>query len=311
MALYKAEDVVISATDGTLSSTGSDRLFVTVSAAVANNLAFTTQPGSGNNSSVWATQPIVTILDVYGNIVTGGIARSIALAIGNNPSTGTLSGTTSMNTSNGMTAYSDLSINKGGTGYTLIASTSGITSATSDPFDISNPAPTVSGISPNLVCAGGGSFTLAILGTNFNPQSVVLFNGLSRAITLQTDIELEVTILAGDIANGGIPSITVVNPTPGGGTSSGSTLTVSQIVITPSVTQPSCFADGSISLTVDGGTAPLQLRLGRHCRNGKLEGPDWPKTYNIQCNCYRCQWLFRNFVERAGCCHRLYRYYGL
>ncbi len=61
----------------------------------------------------------------------------ITLAIGNNPSGGTLSGTfTDVAAVGGRATFSDISIDLAGNGYTLVASTTGLTPATSAPFNI-------------------------------------------------------------------------------------------------------------------------------------------------------------------------------
>src|SRR6266550_2163971 len=54
---------------------------------------------------------------------------------------GTLSGTTSVNAVNGVATFSTLSINNAGNGYTLTASASGLTGATSTAFNITAPPP--------------------------------------------------------------------------------------------------------------------------------------------------------------------------
>jgi hypothetical protein len=74
---------------------------------------------------------------------TGGVAvplagRSVTVAISTNPGGGTLSGTLSGTTnSSGVATFGNLSIDKSGTGYTLGATSSGLTSATSSAFTIS------------------------------------------------------------------------------------------------------------------------------------------------------------------------------
>ena len=258
MALYKAETALISVTDGTYSSTGAENLTVTVSAATYG-LYFTTQPGGTTQvDDLFTSQPVVTVQDVYGNI-NSGTARNITLAIGTNPGSGILGGTTTaaVNTSTAQAPFTDLSINKAGTGYTLVASSSGLSNGTSSPFDISNPAPTLDAISPSQICAGGGDFTLTVSGTNFNSQSVVKINGSVRTTSCLNSTLLTATILSSDIGSAGTPSITVINPAPGGGNSSSATLTVSLVSFTPTVTQPSCFSLGKITLgTITGGTAP-------------------------------------------------------
>jgi hypothetical protein len=78
----------------------------------------------------------VEVRDLGGNRVTSSSA-TVSLAIDNNPSSGTLSGTTSHAASSGLATFPGLSINNAGNGYTLMASSSGLTAATSPAFDIS------------------------------------------------------------------------------------------------------------------------------------------------------------------------------
>jgi len=88
------------------------------------------------------------------------------MAIGTNPSGGTLTGTTSVTASAGVAAFSQLRIDKAGTGYTLIASSAGLTPATSNAFNI-----TVGAWSDLLVQAsGGGNIGTQSQGTAFNIQ---------------------------------------------------------------------------------------------------------------------------------------------
>jgi hypothetical protein len=77
----------------------------------------------------------------------------VSLAIGTNPSTGTLSGTTPVAAVNGLATFSNLSIDNAGTGYTLTASSSGLTGATSSTFNIT-AAPV--GITHTRLTSGNG-----------------------------------------------------------------------------------------------------------------------------------------------------------
>src|SRR5947207_15549530 len=65
--------------------------------------------------------------------------RSVGL--GANPGGGTLAGTTSVNAVSGVATFSTLSINNAGNGYTLTASASGLTGATSASFNITAAPP--------------------------------------------------------------------------------------------------------------------------------------------------------------------------
>ena len=62
----------------------------------------------------------VSVQDAFGNTVTSSGA-SITVAIGTNPGGGTLSGTATVSASSGVATFSNLSIDKTGTGYTLTA----------------------------------------------------------------------------------------------------------------------------------------------------------------------------------------------
>ncbi|MGD0020639.1 MAG: hypothetical protein ABSD62_15470, partial [Candidatus Limnocylindrales bacterium] len=66
-------------------------------------------------------------------------SATVTIAIGTNPGGGTLSGTTSVAAVAGVATFSNLSINLPGTGYTLSATSTGLTSATSSAFDIILP----------------------------------------------------------------------------------------------------------------------------------------------------------------------------
>ena len=105
----------------------------------ANKLAFTTQPATASAGA--AIAPTVSVQDIFGNTVTVS-AASITLAIGNNPGGGILSGTNPTSVVLGVASFGDLSVDKVGTGYTLTASSGGLTGATSVSFDVNPGAAT-------------------------------------------------------------------------------------------------------------------------------------------------------------------------
>jgi len=71
-----------------------------------------------------------------------------------------------------------------------------------------------------------------VTGTNFNPSSKVRWNGADRTTTYVSVTSLTAAIPASDIASAGTASVTVFNPTPGGGTSAAKTFTISGPTIT-------------------------------------------------------------------------------
>ena len=258
LSLYKAENAVIVASDGTYNSEGDDALAVTVSAA-AFQLFFTTQPIGALAGNTFATQPVITVSDAYGNLNLG-TSRTITAAIGTNPSSGTISGNTdlSLNTNTGIATFTNLSIDKAGASYTLVASSPGLSNATSSAFDISNPIPSVTDIPSPFLCSLSNNFSITVNGTNFNTQSVVYANGVARATTYVSGTQLQATLLASDIANFATPNIGVTNPSPGGGSTVPAPLALNYtyVKINPSTVQPTCAALGSITLSITGGTAP-------------------------------------------------------
>jgi hypothetical protein len=86
-----------------------------------------------------------------------------------------------------------------------------------------NPAPTLTSLSPSSATVGGEAFLLTVSGTGFVPTSTVAWNGAPRTTTYVSPTELRAAIPASDIAFTGRDSITVTNPTPGGGTSTAET----------------------------------------------------------------------------------------
>src|SRR5437762_8679678 len=73
--------------------------------------------------------------------VSTGVCGLDTVALGANPGGGTLAGTTSVNAVSGVATFSTLSINNAGNGYTLTASASGLTGATSASFNITRSPP--------------------------------------------------------------------------------------------------------------------------------------------------------------------------
>jgi hypothetical protein len=90
-----------------------------------------------------------------------------------------------------------------------------------------NPVPTLTSLTPNTAAVGSPTFTLTVNGTNFVPGAVVTWNGSPRQTTFFSASQLFAQIPAEDIATVGTASVTVVNPTPGGGASNTLTFTVS------------------------------------------------------------------------------------
>jgi hypothetical protein len=81
-----------------------------------------------------------------------------------------------------------------------------------------NPAPIISGITPNSTTAGGAAFTLTVNGASFVKGSTMNWNGTALTTSYVSATQLTATVPANDIVNAGNASVTVTNPAPGGGT---------------------------------------------------------------------------------------------
>jgi CubicO group peptidase (beta-lactamase class C family) len=127
--------VVITATAGGVSGTA-DVTFV----AAPTRLAFTVQPGNVQVGSALTPAVVVSATDAAGNVATS-FSGTITIAIGNNPGGSTLGGTRSIAAQNGMARFTNLTLDRAGTGYTLSASASGLTSVTSRGFDVTASGP--------------------------------------------------------------------------------------------------------------------------------------------------------------------------
>jgi hypothetical protein len=83
-----------------------------------------------------------------------------------------------------------------------------------------NPVPLINQpLVPDAAAPGGPGFTLTVNGTGFVSGASVNWNGSARATTFVSTAQLTATILASDIAIASTASVTVVNSSPGGGTS--------------------------------------------------------------------------------------------
>jgi hypothetical protein len=93
----------------------------------------------------------------------------------------------------------------------------------------SNPAPTITALSPGAVAAGEvglNGFTLTVTGTNFVSPSTVEWNGSPRPTEFVSSTELQAQVDFADVQTAGSASVAVVTPSPGGGSSSTLTFTI-------------------------------------------------------------------------------------
>ena len=97
-------------------------------------------------------------------------------------------------------------------------------------FTVKNPAPSVSSVSPNPAISLLGGYTLTVNGSGFVRSSVVQVDGKSYPTTFVSPTQLKAQVSSSDLLSLGQHNVTVVNPSPGGGTSNAVTLTVASLL---------------------------------------------------------------------------------
>ena len=169
---------LVASTSTGLSPVNSTTFAVTV--GPATKLAFTTQPTNVSVAQSFPVSPVVTIQDVGGNTVTTGAAATafVTLAILSNPGGGTLTCTGGLSKAAiaGVATFAGCSIDRAGVGYTLTATSTGLTSATSNAFNVTAPAAVISLVRSAGMVAYGQS-------VGFTIQFAT--NGAGRTFTIE------------------------------------------------------------------------------------------------------------------------------
>lgn len=135
LSITQAGSAMLSAADGSLPSVTSSTFPIT--AGTAALLTILSQPASGIASQ--ALSPLtVQVEDANGNLVDGA---TVTLSLASKPNLGALGGTLSETSADGVTTFSDLTLNRAGS-YTVTAA-NGSLSATSGAIAITYASPTV------------------------------------------------------------------------------------------------------------------------------------------------------------------------
>jgi len=130
-------------------------------------------------------------------------------------------------------------------------------------FAAENPVPLINQpLVPDATAPGGEGFTLAVHGTGFVSAAVVNWNHGSLPTTFVSHSELTASIPASDIAAASTASVTVVNPSPGGGTSNVMFFEVTPSSSSIALSAPSAFGAG---------TNPDSAAVGDFNGDGKLD----------------------------------------
>lgn len=112
-------------------------------------------------------------------------------------------------------------------------------------FTIDNPPPTVTQASPASVLVGAQDTTITLTGTGFVASSTVQLGSTALVTKLESATALGVIVPAADATSAGSFSITVMNPSPGGGTSTPVSFAVDNPVPALNTISPTALAAAS------------------------------------------------------------------
>ena len=296
MTLYKAETITVSVTDTSISGTSAS---ITISAAAANKLSFTQSPSNTVAGVAFASQPVVTVQDQYGNTVTTDTS-SVTIAV--TGGTATLSGCAAnpKAASAGVATFGGCTITTAGT-YTLTATDGSLTSAVSGSFTISaaaanklsftqSPSNTVAGVAfasqpvvtvqdqyGNTVTTDTSSVTIAVTGGTAtlsgcaaNPKAASAGVATFGGCTITTAGTYTLTATDGSLTSAVSGSFTIsaaaanklsFTTQPGGGTSN-----------TAWTTQPTVTVQDAYGNTVTSSNASIIVAIGTNPGTGTLSG---------------------------------------
>ena len=135
--------------------TGATSAPFSITAAAADRLGFLVQASTTVAGSAITPAVQVEVRDAFGNRVTTSSA-SVSLALDANPGSATLDGIVTRPATNGVATFDGLTIKRAASGYTLAASSAGLSGATSSAFNVSagDPSALAFVTPPTSVVAG-------------------------------------------------------------------------------------------------------------------------------------------------------------
>jgi hypothetical protein len=187
-----------------------------VTPAAASQLVVASEP-AGSMTAGSSTGLTVHVEDAFGNLATG-YGGEVTVALAGGPFGAGLDGSLSTSASGGVASFSGLSIDQAGTGYTIEATATGLSSATTDCFTVTPAAPSqlVIEAGPASSLAAGAAFGLTVsvedpygnLETSYGGElSVGLASGPAGAVLDGTSTES---------ASGGVASFSGLDLTTAG-----------------------------------------------------------------------------------------------
>ena len=117
----------------------------------------------------------------------------------------------------------------------LLSGCGGAGYSSTTPPPVSNPTPTIGSINPTSAVVGSADFTLTVTGTSFITTSVVQWNGSPKQTSYISSTQVQAQISASDLSSAGSVNVTVLNPSPGGGTSGGAPFTINSAGVSQAI----------------------------------------------------------------------------
>jgi hypothetical protein len=255
----------VGSTELTIAVTAADILNPGTATITVTNPASSTSPGGTSNALT------LTIVTANGQPVVGGLVPSSTTAggtgftlsvTGNNFSpisvvtfNGTTVASTFVNATDLRASIPASAIAVAGTPLVTVSNPGGSPSVAIS-FTVNNPAPVATVLSPPSIVVGSAAVTLTVSGNNFNASSSILLNGSAAQTTFVSATNLQTRLPASDFAAPGALTVSVNNPSPGGGTTSALTLSVND------PPNPAPQAESLLPASVAaGGSAPAPVLL--------------------------------------------------
>lgn len=149
----------------------------------ASRLVFGVQPSSTPTLAFIPTV-VVQLQDALANVIADDNTTLVTLSLSNNPTSALLGGTLSRVLTNGSASFTDLTLDKAGTGYVLQAAATAQEAAQSEPFDIlgrvPSPARTTIVAQPAVIASDG--LDTAVLTVTLKDANGVVVQGSPASV---------------------------------------------------------------------------------------------------------------------------------
>jgi hypothetical protein len=121
-------------------------------------------------------------------------------------------------------------------------------------FNVNNPAPAITAVSPASLTAGAAATTLDITGTGFVSNTAIAWNGIALTTTFVSGTEIKAALPASDIAGSSTSAVTANNPAPGGGASKSVAVAVDSPMPVITSVNPASVPQGTATTVMVTGT---------------------------------------------------------